>query len=466
MPDVFHVLVVDDDTDVRGLLAAVLESDGVAKVTEAASGAEAMSFLGRDEFDVAVVDVQLPDHSGLEILRWARAAEIDTELIVLTGHADVETAVEAMRLGAYDFITKPCKNAELREVVLKAFEKKALRRENSALKEVITRRDGLPTIVGSSPEIRDVLAVIARVAVSDSPVLVQGESGTGKELVARSIHLQSPRAARPFVSINCAALPDTLLESELFGHKKGAFSGAISSRVGLFEAANGGTLFLDEVGEMSPAMQVRLLRVLDSGEVRRVGEERVFHVDVRVVAATAKDLAHEAGDARFRWDLFYRVSTIVIPVPPLRRRRPDIPLLVEHFLATHGRPGKTLRFSPDAMERLLDYGWPGNIRELRNLVERLHILHEGTEVRAADLPAEFGRVAAAPSAPAAAASRPTVPVPEPAGVMVPLAEIERRHVEQVLNATGWNKARAARILEVDIKTLNKKVRDFKLSQGD
>jgi len=467
MPDVFHVLVVDDDTDVRGLLAAVLESDGVAKVTEAASGAEAMSFLGRDEFDVAVVDVQLPDHSGLEILRWARAAEIDTELIVLTGHADVETAVEAMRLGAYDFITKPCKNAELREVVLKAFEKKALRRENSALKEVITRRDGLPTIVGSSAEIREVLAVIARVAGSDSPVLVQGESGTGKELVARSIHLQSPRAARPFVSINCGALPDTLLESELFGHKKGAFSGAINSRVGLFEAANGGTLFLDEVGEMSPAMQVRLLRVLDSGEVRRVGEERVFHVDVRVVAATAKDLSREAADGHFRWDLFYRVSTIVISVPPLRRRRSDIPMLVDHFVG-HARKGKALRFSADAIDRLLEYGWPGNIRELRNLVERLHILHEGSEVRANDLPAEFGNAtptvtaaAALPARPAAAAA-----APEPGGVMVPLAEVERRHVEQVLQATAWNKARAARVLEVDIKTLNKKIRDFKLAPSE
>src|SRR5438093_3136218 len=437
MPDVFHVLVVDDDTDVRGLLAAVLENDGTAKVTEAASGAEAMNILGREEFDVAVVDIQLPDHSGLDVLRWARAAEIDTELIVLTGHADVETAVEAMRLGAYDFITKPCKNAELREVVLKAFEKKALRRENSALKEVITRRDGLPTIVGSSPEIRDVLAVIARVAVSDSPVLVQGESGTGKELVARSIHLQSPRAARPFVSINCGALPDTLLESELFGHKKGAFSGAIASRVGLFEAANGGTLFLDEVGEMSPAMQVRLLRVLDSGEVRRVGEERVFHVDVRVVAATAKDLSHEAADGHFRWDLFYRVSTIVIPVPPLRRRRSDIPQLVEHFLGSHARKGKALRFSADAIDQLLEYGWPGNIRELRNLVERLHILHEGSEVRANDLPVEFGHApaAAAATAPAARAAAPS----EPGGVMVPLAEVERRHVELVLQATAWNK---------------------------
>ncbi len=463
MADGIHVLVVDDDADVRGLLAAVLQSDGGASVVEASSGAEAMTRLGREEFDVAVVDIQLPDHSGLDILRWARTAEVDTELIVLTGHADVETAVAAMRLGAYDFITKPCKNAELREVVLKAAEKKALRRENSALREVITRRDGLPTVVGTSPEIHEVLAVIARVAASDSPVLVQGESGTGKELVARSIHLQSRRAGQPFVSINCGALPDTLLESELFGHKKGAFSGAISSRVGLFEAANRGTLFLDEIGEMSPAMQVRLLRVLDSGEVRRVGEERVFHVDVRVVGATARDLAREAAAGRFRWDLFYRVSTIVIPVPPLRRRRPDIPLLVEHFLRAHARPGKRLRFAPDALQRLVEYEWPGNIRELRNLVERLQILHEGSEVRAADLPAEFsGGPAAGGAAPPPHAG---AAAPHAAAVLVPLAEIERRHVEQVLRATGWNKARAARVLEVDIKTLNKKIRDFALSPG-
>jgi transcriptional regulator with GAF, ATPase, and Fis domain len=290
-------------------------------------------------------------------------------------------------------------------------------------------------------------------------VLVQGESGTGKELIARSIHLQSRRAARPFVSINCAALPDTLLESELFGHRKGAFSGAIASRIGLFEAANGGTLFLDEIGEMSPAMQVRLLRALDSGEVRRVGEERVFHVDVRVVGATAKDLSREAADGHFRWDLFYRVSTIVIPVPPLRHRRDDVPHLVEHFLGAPGRAGKPLRFAPDAMARLVDYGWPGNIRELRNLIERLHILHEGPEVRAADLPAEFDLppVAARAAAPTAVA-----PAPDTETVLVPLADVERRHVERVLHATDWNKARAARVLEVDIKTLNKKIRDFKL----
>jgi two-component system response regulator AtoC len=453
MADPIHVLVVDDDADVRGLLTAVLASDAGARVIQAASGAEGMALLGREEFDVAVVDIQLPDHSGLEILRWARAAEVDTEIVVLTGHADVETAVQAMRLGAYDFIAKPSRNAELREVVAKAAEKKALRRENSALKEVVSRRDGLPVLVGRSSEIREVLAVIARVAVSDSPVLIQGESGTGKELIARSIHLQSRRAARPFVSINCGALPDTLLESELFGHRKGAFSGAIASRIGLFEAANGGTLFLDEVGEMSPAMQVRLLRVLDSGEVRRVGDERVFHVDVRVVAATAKDLSREAADGRFRWDLFYRVSTIVIPVPPLRRRRGDIPHLVEHFLGAQARPGKALRFAPDAIERLVAYAWPGNIRELRNLVERLQILHEGHEVRAGDLPAELS---GAPPA------RGGSPPPEPTDVLVPLVSVERRHVERVLHATGWNKARAARVLEVDIKTLNKKIRDFKL----
>jgi DNA-binding NtrC family response regulator len=459
MATAVHVLVVDDDADVRGLLAAVLQSDAGATVAEAASGAEGMALLGREEFDVAVVDVQMPDHSGLDVLRWARAAEIDTELIVLTANADVETAVQAMRLGAYDFIPKPCKNAELREVVARAAEKKALRRENSALKEVVNRREGLPTIVGQSPEILEVLAVITRVAASDSPVLVHGESGTGKELVARSIHLQSTRAARPFVSINCGALPDTLLESELFGHKKGAFSGAINSRIGLFEAANGGTLFLDEIGEMSPAMQVRLLRVLDSGEVRRVGEERVFHVDARVVAATNKDLAREAAEGRFRWDLFYRVSTVGIAVPPLRRRRDDIPLLVEHFLAARSRAGSGLRFAPEAMARLVDYAWPGNIRELRNLIERLHILHEGGEVRASDLPGEFH------GAPTAAPSSPAGPPVGTAEVLTPLAEVERRHVERVLLATGWNKARAARVLEIDIKTLNKKIRDFKIVQA-
>ena len=449
MRDRIRVLVVDDDPEVRTLLHRVLAKSGWT-AGEAASGAEALAVLGREEFDVVLLDIKLPDASGLDVLRAAREADVDTEFVILTGNADVETAVEAMRLGAYDFIAKPWRNAELVQVIGKAAEKKALRRENSALKEVMTRRDGLPTIVGRSPEVQEVLSMIDRVAASDSPVLIHGESGTGKELVARTIHLKSRRASRPFVSVNCGALPDTLLETELFGHKRGAFSGAIASRVGLFEAADGGTLFLDEIGEMSPAMQVRLLRVLDSGEVRRVGEERAFHVDVRIVAATNKDLAREATEGRFRWDLYYRVATIVIPVPPLRKRRDDIPLLVEHFAAHGGRSGKPLRFSPEAMERLLRYEWPGNIRELRNLIERLQILHEGDEVQPGDLPAELG----APRRPA--------PEPAPESPLVPLSEMERRHVERVLAATGWNKAQAARVLEVDIKTLNKKIRDFNL----
>src|SRR5437867_3657245 len=369
-----HVLVVDDDTAIRRLLGSIL-ARAQHRVVEAASGAGAMDLLGRQAFDVVLVDIMLPDRSGLDVLRWAREAEIDAEFVVLTGQADVETAVQAMRLGAYDFVTKPWKNAELLEVVAKAAEKKALRRENSALKEVITRRDGLPRIVGESSEIRSVQSMIARVAASDRPVLIHGESGTGKELVARTIHLRSRRAASPFVSVNCGALPDTLLETELFGHKRGAFSGAIASRVGLFEAADGGTLFLDEIGEMSAAMQVRLLRVLDSGEVRRVGDERAFHVDVRIVAATAKDLTREATEGRFRWDLFYRVSTVVVEVPALRQRREDVPLLVRHFAEALAPTGKPLAFSHDAMDRLVHYSWPGNIRELRNLVERMHILH-------------------------------------------------------------------------------------------
>jgi two-component system, NtrC family, response regulator AtoC len=444
-----RVLVVDDDKDVRDLLGQVL-SRAHTTVSEASSGAAATARLAAERFDVALVDLILPDKSGLEILRWARGAEIDTEFIVLTGYADVETAVEAMRLGAYDYVSKPWKNAELVEIVGKAAEKKALRRENVALREVITRRDGLPEVVGDSVVIKDVLAVVSRVAPSDSPVLIHGESGTGKELIARSIHLESRRANRPFVSVNCGALPDTLLESELFGHARGAFTGAVTSRVGLFEAAEGGTLFLDEIGEMSPAMQVRVLRALDSGEVRRVGEQRTFHVDVRIVAASAKNLATEAAEGRFRSDLFYRVSTVVLPIPPLRKRRGDIPLLVRHFIVQTARPGRSISLTDDALERLARYHWPGNIRELRNVIERLQILHEGSEISVEELPAELvGReeVTEAPDAP-----------------LVSLEEVERRHIGRVLAACQWNKARAARVLDVDIKTLNKKIRDFNLSR--
>lgn len=297
----------------------------------------------------------MPAMSGLELLRWIKESELDAEVIVLTGHAQVPTAVEAMRLGAYHYLAKPWVDAELRELVVKAAEKRALRQENIHLKSVLTHREPAPIVVGGSPSIRQLLGVVERVARSDSPVLILGETGTGMELIARTIHRKSQRADRPFVSMNCGAMPDSLLESELFGHAKGAFTGAVATKVGLVEAADGGTLFLDEIGEMSPAMQVRLLRTLDSGEVRRVGTGRAFHVNVRVVAATARDLDRDAAEDHFRADLYYRLSTVVFRLSPLRERREDIPLLVDHFAGRARRGRRSLRFSPEALDRLLLY---------------------------------------------------------------------------------------------------------------
>ncbi|MBI4566964.1 MAG: sigma-54-dependent Fis family transcriptional regulator [Planctomycetes bacterium] len=302
-----------------------------------------------------------------------------------------------------------------------------------------------------NPRMRQALDAARRLAASDVAVLLLGETGCGKNLVAQAIHNGSPRIEAPFLSVNCSALTETILESELFGHERGAFTGAERQKRGRFELADRGTLFLDEIGDMSPAMQVRLLRALDSGEVRRVGEERAFHVDVRIVGASAKDLTREATEGRFRWDLFYRVSTVVVEVPPLRARHGDIALLVQHFAATVGRR-LPLKFSPEALERLVQYAWPGNIRELRNVIERVGILHEGDEVRVSDLPPEIG-------------GRLTRVTEQPAiGGMLPLHEVERLHVERVLGSTGWNKARAARVLQVDIKTLNKKIRDFGITR--
>lgn len=439
-----RILVVDDDSDMRDVLGETLTTLG-HDVSRAASGREAMDVLALREFDLVLTDLVMPKVTGLDLLRWIKASELEPEVIVLTAHAEVPTAVEAMRLGAYHYLAKPWDEAELAEVVAKAAEKRALRRENVQLKGAITHRDPPPVVVGESPPIRDLLSLVERAAPSDSSILLLGETGTGKELVARTLHLRSARAGRPFIAVNCGAMPAPLLESELFGHAKGAFTGAVATKVGLVEAADGGTLFLDEIGEMSPAMQVRLLRTLDSGEVRRVGTERAFRVNVRIVAATARDLEREAADGRFRSDLYYRISTVILRVPPLRERRSDIPLLLTHFASRAGRGRLPLRFSPAALELLGRYPWPGNIRELQNLVERLELLNEGSEVQPPDLPPEIR---------AGEAQEPV----DPAGLS--LAEIERLHVTRVLETTGWNKSRAARTLRVDIKTLNKKIRDY------
>lgn len=439
-----RVLLVEDDPETRSVLVETLAAAGY-NVTAAESGTSAMDRLARQDFDLVLTDLVMPGMSGLELLRWIKESELEAEVIVLTGHAEVPTAVEAMRHGAYYYLAKPWSDSELKELLAKAVEKRELKRENVHLKGVIARRDPPPALVGENQPFRDLLGVVERVAQSDSSVLILGETGTGKELIARTLHLASPRAKRSFVSVNCGAMPDPLLESELFGHARGAFSGAVVSKVGLVEAADGGTLFLDEIGEMSAAMQVRLLRTLDSGEVRRVGTERVFHVDVRVVAATARDLEREAAEGRFRSDLFYRIGAVVLRVPPLRERRTDIPLLVRHFADRPRQGRRPLTFSPEALDLLARHAWPGNIRELQNVVERLQLLNEGGEVGPEDLPQEIR----APSA------------PEPADPnKLSLADVEQLHVARVLESTGWNKTQAARILHVDIKTLNKKIQDY------
>jgi two-component system response regulator HydG len=367
----------------------------------------------------------------------------------VTGHAEIETAIEALKLKAFDYVTKPFRMAELVQVVSRAAEHRRLRRENRVLRRAVSQHEVEPVMQGASRAMERLLSMLDRAGRANSHVLIAGESGSGKELAARSIHRSSPRRDLPFLAINCAALPDELLESELFGHEKGAFTGASTRRHGLLELAHEGTLFLDEVAEMSAAMQAKLLRALDRGEIRRLGGDRTLHVDVRVIAATNKDLTRAIATGEFRHDLYYRLGVVVIEVPPLRERVEDIPLLVEYFAhraaAADQRP---IKVSAEAMALLTRYSWPGNVRELRNLMERLTVLSSGEEIAAADVALHLG-------APAADAD---VGLP-------PLEEMERRHIIKVLQHTAGNRARAAKILGIDPKTLYNKLKGYDVWSG-
>ena len=442
-----RILAVDDEADLRQLVRHALTQRG-HEVRTSGNGKEAMTLLGQEEFDVVLLDLRMPEMGGIQLLRWAKEVGIEAEIIILTGHADVDTAIEAMRLGAYDYLSKPFRLQEVEQVVVKAAEKRELRKENVALRHVLARREGLPLLIARSPAMKNALQTVDKVAPTDSPVLIQGESGTGKELIARTIHLKSPQAQKPFVAINCGAFQDQLLESELFGHERGAFTGAVATKHGLFEVADGGTLFLDEIGEMSHAMQVRLLRALDSGEIRRVGSHRNFKVSVRILAATTKDLVQEVGERRFREDLFFRVSTIVLKLPPLREREGDIPPLVEHFLQSTPSGRRKLVISPDALAMLEQYPWPGNIRELRNTVERLLILVDHPVITSGDLPDNILQIPKSYS--------------EDELAKFSLSEVERLHILRVLARTNYNKSQAARILQIDVKTLANKMKAYKL----
>jgi DNA-binding NtrC family response regulator len=440
------VLVVDDERPTRLLMEKELPRSGFSVAT-AESGEQALEQVRVQDFDAILLDLKMPGMGGMEALRQIRASGTSAEVVILTGHPDVSTAIEGMKLGAYDYLTKPFKLAEVEVVLRRAAERNRLQRENLALRRMVAQRTPAVPMVGTSPAVQAVLGTIGRIAGSDANVLLEGESGTGKGLAAQAIHQQSGRAAGPFLAVNCGGFQEPLLESELFGHEKGAFTGATSTKLGLFEVAERGTLFLDEVGEMSPAMQAKLLQVLDTREIRRVGGTRVHRMDVRVVAATNKDLAAEVTAGRFREDLFYRLNVVNLVLPPLRERREDIPLLVAHFarqLTSGGREGKVI--SPEAMECLRTYRWPGNVRELANTVERLFILAPGTIIRPEDLPSS---IRSAPPAELLPAHGP-----------LSLAEMERLHVRRVLGHTRGKKMQAARLLGIDIKTLNKKIKDY------
>jgi DNA-binding NtrC family response regulator len=375
------VLVIEDDAN---LLEAVCDHlrDAGHVVVAARSLADAYRELGAAEFDVALVDLVLPDGSGLDVLRRIMEEELATEAILLTGHASVETAIEAMKRGAYDYVTKPASFQEIDVTLEKAREKSRLRRENASLRTRLQRQEGGYGLVTADPAMKELMATVARVAPSELSVLIQGESGTGKELVARAIHAASPRARFPFVAVNCAAMAESLLESELFGHERGAFTGAVSRAPGLFEVADRGVLFLDEVGEITPAVQVKLLRAVETREIRRVGSSRSVRVDVRIVSATNKDVKAEAQAGRFREDLYYRLNGITIRLPPLRERPGDVPLLARHFLDRFG-PRKQL--TPRALEVLSRYAWPGNVRELQMVVQRAALLASGDTIDAESL---------------------------------------------------------------------------------
>jgi DNA-binding NtrC family response regulator len=440
--DPARILVVDDDLSSRELLARILTAAG-HRVTPLADGREAVAALDSgDPPDLVVSDIRMAEMDGLQVIDAYRERAPDTPVILVTAFGNIDGAVEAIRRGAADYLSKPYDVDAIQLVVSRALQHRALAMENRALRRGLRERYRLENVVGRSEAMLQVYKTAARVASTDATVLIAGESGTGKELVARAIHAASPRASGPFVAVDCGAIAEGVLESELFGHARGAFTGAQVARRGLFEEAHHGTLFLDEIGDIGPNLQARLLRALQEGTIRRVGANEPIAVDVRVVAATNRDLEAAVKAGTFRADLYYRLHVVSIRIPPLRERREDIPLLAEHFAQKHGR-AEGSAISPEARETLLAYDWPGNVRELENVVARALALNPSGVVLREDLPEA---VRAARSAPAPA------PLPDVADRPT-LAELERRYASLVLQEAGGNKTRAAEILGIDRKTL-------------
>ena len=446
------ILVVDDEASMREFLQILLAKQG-HRVASAADVAGALRRVDEGGLDLVITDLRLGGESGIDVLRTVKERSPATEVVMVTAFATTENAIQAMKLGAYDYVLKPFKVDELGLVVQKALERRALVQENRVLRHRVGRpRLGPTEILGRSAAIEEVRALVEKVGPTRTTVLVTGESGTGKEVVARAIHDRGERRDQPFVAINCGAIPEGLIESELFGHEKGSFTGATDTKAGLFEVAGSGTLFLDEIGELPPQLQVKLLRALQERRIRRVGGKADIAVDARIVAATNRDLQEEVAAGRFREDLFYRLNVIQVRMPPLRARRDDVPAFLAHFLARFAvEAGKgEMRFSGEAERRLCEYGYPGNVRELANVVERAVTLADGPEIGVADLPPALRAPAGAPAAPAA----PAAELPH-AGMDLQshLDEIERRLLEQALARSGGVKTDAARLLSLTFRSL-------------
>ncbi len=444
-----RVLIADDEAIARRNLAHVLEREGL-RADCAANGEEALACLAGAHYHLLLTDLRMPGIDGLELLRRTRERSPDTEVVVITAHANTESAVEAMKNGAFYYVEKPFRLPEVRKVVREALEKVALKRENATLKAALDQATGGTRILSNAPAMHELLSVASGVAPTDCNVLIVGDTGTGKELLARHLHEHGQRAGGPFVAINCGALSEELLANELFGHERGAFTGATGAKAGLIETAAGGTLFLDEVTEMSPAMQVKLLRVLQEREYYRLGGTQPLTADVRFVAATNRDPAARVAEGHFRQDLYFRLNVVTLHLPPLRERRGDIPLLALHFLSRFAlRMGKTVsEIHPETFERLLAHDFPGNIRELENLIERGVALARGDAITPDLLPPGLGERGSVPALTAADAG------------IAPLAEMERRHIEQALQHTGGNRALAAQLLGIDRVSLWRKLRRY------
>jgi len=443
-----HILITDDDAQMREMLSRFLGERG-DEVEEASGGPAALAALERNTADLIITDVRMPEMSGVELTRQVKARHPDCSVVVMTAFGSVQMAVDAMRAGATDYISKPFKLDEIQLIVERIEEERNLRRKVTTLQRQVEERFQFANILGKSPAMQHIFELIEQIAPTRSNVLITGASGTGKELVARAIHFNSPRRAAPFMPINCSAIPEQLLESELFGHVRGAFTGAERDKKGIFEEAGGGTVFLDEIGDMDEGLQVKLLRVLQEREVRRVGSNETVPVNFRVIAATHRDLEKEMANGRFREDLFYRLGVITVSLPPLAGRREDIPLLAEHFLRKHAlhnqRP--VTQIEPEVMRILLDYDWPGNVRQLENVIERGVVLCHGDRLEPGCLP-----------------SRLTGAVADQTGLGetadLPLAELERRHILATLERHDWHRVKVAEILGIDRRTLYRKIKEY------